>query len=221
MLKAVICDMDGTLGDTLPLCIESFQRIAEECTGRRPTADEVTAHFGKSDCGVLGALVGMHHDAAGLPIPRLVEIYESLHPQMAPAPFEGAVEMLRAVAAMGLRVGMITGKEGHTAAPTVRAFGMEGIFEFCGYGKPEGVSKHERLREVMELWQLQPDELIYVGDAPQDIIACHSVGVRIISAAWSPTCQGEATECERLKPEYRLNNFSDLLPLICQIKAQS
>lgn len=217
MLKAVLFDMDGTLGDTLPLCVEAYRQCVAECTGRTPSAEEVVSYFGLSDRGVLAGLLGMSPDDAALPIDRFVAAYERLHPELAPAPFPGAVEMLKAVKAAGLRVGLISGKEHYTALPTVKYYGMEGLFEWYGLGLPTHNCKAERLQQVMQLWGLEPHELIYVGDAPSDISLCHSVGVRIINAAWACTAPAEAAACTALNPEYRLNHFNELLPLILSL----
>ena len=217
MLKAVLFDMDGTLGDTLPLCVESYRQCVAELTGRTPDKDEVVSYFGLSDRGVLASLLGMTPDDPALPIDRFVAAYERLHPQLAPAPFPGAVEMLQAVKATGMRVGLISGKEHYTAMPTIKYYGMEGIFEWFGLGLPTHNCKAERLQQVMEHWGLQPLEIIYVGDAPSDIELCHSVGVRIINAGWAGTTQGDAEACLKLNPEYRLDNFNDLLPLILSL----
>ena len=59
MLKAVLFDMDGTLGDTLPLCVEAYRQCTAEITGRMPAAEEVVSYFGLSDRGVLAGLVGL------------------------------------------------------------------------------------------------------------------------------------------------------------------
>ncbi len=217
MLKAVLFDMDGTLGDTLPLCVEAYRQCVAECTGRTPSAEEVVSYFGLSDRGVLAGLLGLQPDDPALPIDRFVAAYERLHPALAPAPFPGALEMLRAVKAAGLRVGLISGKEHYTAMPTVSYYGMEGIFEWYGLGLPTHNCKAERLQQVMQLWGLQPHELIYVGDAPSDIELCHSVGVRIINAAWASTAAAEAQACLARHPEYRLTDFNELLPLILSI----
>ena len=143
--------------------------------------------------------------------------YERLHPELAPAPFPGAVEMLKAVKAAGLRVGLISGKEHYTAMPTVKNYGMDGLFEWYGLGLPSHNCKAERLQQVMQLWGLEPHEIIYVGDAPSDISLCHSVGVRIINAAWASTAAEDAAACTALNPEYRLSQFNDLLPLILNL----
>lgn len=214
MYKAIVFDMDGTLGDTLPLCVETFRRCVVEQTGKTPTTEAILQYFGKSDRGVLGALLGIHPDSPNLPITRFVEIYEELHPIWAPTPFPGAIELLRNLRESGLRLALITGKEAYTAEPTMKRFGMDDIFEWIGYGTPTHNCKDERLCELMQAWEMTPQELLYVGDAPSDIELCHKVGVSIINAAWANTAATEATRCLELAPEYRLNHFNELESLI-------
>ena len=217
MLKAVVFDMDGTLGDTLPLCVESFARCVEEHTGHRPSEEEVTAHFSVSDRGILSGLLGIHPEAPELPVARFAAIYEQLHAQYAPAPFPGAVEILHRLKAKGLRLALLTGKEACTALPTLRHFGMQGIFEEKLYGCPTHNCKAERLCELMERWGLAPEELIYIGDAPSDIDQSHRAGVRIICAAWSPNTETDLTDCQDTTPDYRLTTFAELEPLLATL----
>ena len=217
MLKAVMFDVDGTLGDSLPLCIETYRRVTEEVTGRRPEAAEVVSHFGLSDRGVLGKLVGKEPDDPALPLRRMVQIYEELHPTMAPAPFPGAVEMLIAVRAAGMRIGIISGKEAHTAVPTLRFFGLDDLYDWAAFGLPDRNVKAERLQEAMQVWNLQPHELVYVGDAPSDITMAHQAGVRIVNAAWAPAAAQEEQACLALHPDYRLTDMAELLPLLLKL----
>ena len=217
MIKAVMFDMDGTLGDTLPLCVEAYRTCVAEQGLPRPSAAEVVSHFGLSDRGVLAALLGMDPEDAALPVGHFVAVYERLHAALAPAPFAGAAEMLRAVKAAGIRVGIISGKEHYTAEPTIRFFGFDGLFEWRGFGLPTYNCKHERLEQVMREWQLTPEELVYVGDAPSDIELSHRAGVRIINAAWASTAAQDEAACLALHPDWRLNDFSELLPLILSI----
>ncbi len=213
-LRAVVFDLDGTLGDTLPLCTESFRRVAQEYTGVRLSDEDVVCHYGLSESGVIARLTGLDVTDPKLPLARFVEIYQELHPSWAPAPFEGSRELLDALCDAGLRIALITGKEDHSAISTLAFFGLKHYFDYCGYGDPHINCKHLRLLELMELWDMRPDELIYVGDAPSDIDCCRLAGVAIISAAWSPTCQGEAGECIAKNPDYRISDIKQLLPLL-------
>lgn len=217
MLKAVLFDMDGTLGDTLGLCVEAYRTCVEEVAGRRPSAEEVVSHFGLSDRGVLGALLGLHPDDARLPILHFKAVYERLHEALAPKPFEGAAEMLHALREAGLRIGIISGKEHYTAEPTIERYGFAPYIEWRGFGLPDHNCKHERLQQVMQEWQLSPEELVYVGDAPSDIELSHRVGVRIINAAWAVSAAQDEAACLALHPDYRLTDFSQLLPLLLSL----
>lgn len=217
MLKLVIFDMDGTLGDTLGLCIEAFRECVEEVSGRRPTAAEVEGYFGVSDRGVLGHLLGLDPESPELPVARLVEIYKRLHPRLAPAPFPGAGELLLRLRTEGLGTALITGKEAYTAEPTLEAFGMVGLFDHIGYGVPTHNCKDECMRRLLREFALLPEEVIYIGDAPSDIEHAHRVGIPVISAAWASTAAAVASACESLRPEYRLTNFDDLLPLLLRL----
>ncbi len=216
-LKAVIFDMDGTLGDTLPLCVAAYQRAAEEETGRRPSESEVVAHFGLSDRGVLGGLLHMGADDPALPLARFVAIYRELHRALAPVPFAGAVDMLRTLRARGLKLGLITGKEAWTAEPTLDVFGMQGLFDWRAYGCPYLNIKGAALEAALHHWGLAPQEVIYVGDAPSDIRLCHAAGVRIVNAAWAPGAAAEEDACLAEGPEWRLGSFEELLPLLLNL----
>lgn len=214
MLRTVIFDMDGTLGDTLPLCVETYRQCVQEETGVRPSAEEVTRHFGLSDRGVLGALLGMSPDDPALPMKHLVAVYESLHESFSPAPFEGVRELLPRLRDKGLKLGLISGKEDYTALPTLRVYGMTGMFEWMGLGKPTHNCKAERLQEAMAHWHLRACDMLYIGDAPSDITQCHEVGVPIVSAGWAPGAEESEAACLALHPDYRLKHLCELEPLI-------
>ncbi len=216
-LKAVIFDLDGTLGDTLPLCVETYRRCAEKLTGRCPSAAEVVSHFGLSDRGVLGALLGMGADDPALPTALLVSLYRELHHQFAPAPFPGAVNVLQTLRAHGFKLGLVTGKEALTADPTLDIFNMQGLFDWRAFGCPYLNIKASSLRAALKHWKLEPQEAIYVGDAPSDISLSHAAGLRIINAAWAPGAATEEAACLAEHPDFRLDSFDKLLPLILSL----
>ncbi len=45
-IKAVIFDLDGTLADTLPLCIQAFRQSVEPLIKRSISDDDIIATFG-------------------------------------------------------------------------------------------------------------------------------------------------------------------------------
>ncbi len=218
-IRTLVFDFDGTLADTLPLCVEAYRRITEEYTGTRPSAAEVESFFGLSDRGVLGGLIKIHPDAPELaaPLARFVDIYKELHPSIAPSPFTGVMAMLATLKEKGYRLALITGKEDFTGIPSLEYFKMLPYFEYCGYGEPDFNAKSLRLRELMAHFQLQPDELIYIGDAPSDITSCREVNVPIINAAWAEESDRYADDCIALNPTYRISNIAELQELLLSL----
>lgn len=210
MLRAVIFDMDGTLGDTLFLCVESYRRCVGELTGRTPETAEVEALFGVSDRGVLGGLLGMSPDDPKLPIEKFVEVYEELHEKYAPHPFAGVKELLGRLANAGLRLAVVTGKESYTALPTLRRFGLHDRFEMCLFGDPYCNAKAQRLREYVQRTGLDPQTILYVGDMPTDIQQARQAGVRVACAAWAPDAPRYEATCRALEPDAYVKTFEEL-----------
>ncbi|MGQ1947507.1 HAD family hydrolase [Geofilum sp. OHC36d9] len=56
-IKAVIFDLDGTLGNTIPLCIEAFRKSIEPLIGKKLSDQEITSTFGPSEEGTIKVLV--------------------------------------------------------------------------------------------------------------------------------------------------------------------
>jgi beta-phosphoglucomutase-like phosphatase (HAD superfamily) len=53
-LEGIICDLGGTLADTLPVCFVAFRQAIETLTGRRLSDEETLVHFGPSEEGRFG-----------------------------------------------------------------------------------------------------------------------------------------------------------------------
>ncbi|MDR1384534.1 MAG: HAD family hydrolase [Planctomycetaceae bacterium] len=188
MLKCVIFDMDGTIGDTLPFCVVAFRRTVEYFQKRKLSDEEIFAAFGPSDEGTLQMLIPEHFDEA---FSMYLQEYQKLHWEMCPQPFDGVRELLDLLKDQGLRLALVTGKGLPALKITLNVFQMENIFDAIEIGSPTGPNKPVGLRNVLQKLNLQPHEAIYIGDAITDITATKSVSIPIISAAWASTAEIE------------------------------
>ncbi|MCC8021668.1 MAG: HAD hydrolase-like protein [Akkermansiaceae bacterium] len=214
MLRAVFLDLDGTLGDTLPLCVEAFRRTLQAHGRGRVDDEAVTRYFGASDRGVLSSC---------LPEAETEELmreymghYLALHPVMAPAPFPWVRGMLAGFRTAGLRLALVTGKEPESAAATLSFFGLTSFFERIETGDPRRVVKGERMLALLGDWGLRPREALYVGDAPSDVEASRAAGVPIAAAAWAGTADKDALAAAG--PDYLLSDPSQLSGLVLRLR---
>ena len=52
-IKCVIFDLDGTVGDTVPLCIKAFKKSIEPLINKNVSDEEIIATFGPSEEGTI------------------------------------------------------------------------------------------------------------------------------------------------------------------------
>lgn len=190
MLKAVLFDLDGTLGDTLPLCLAAFRRAIEPLSGKKVTPEEIIATFGPSEEATVKALLPDRYDEG---IHAYWRRYAELH-GMCPAPFDGIRELLVFLRERGLRLGMVTGKAKRSADISMERFGLSPLFDDFEYGWIHGPRKPEAIRAVLARQGVLSGEAAYVGDTPSDITAAGEAGVAIYSAAWAGTVDGALRE---------------------------
>ncbi len=187
-LKAVIFDLDGTIANTLPLCISSFRSSIEPLAGRTVTDVEIIATFGPSEEGTIMALAPLHYNKG---VSEYLRIYEENH-DMCPAPFDGIPELLAALKEKEVRLAMVTGKGKASAVITLDKFGLSPFFGILEAGNPDGNRKVEGIEAILKAWgNVDKDEVVYVGDTPSDIVTCRQVGIPIVSAAWAETAEPE------------------------------
>jgi len=204
MIKAMLFDLDGTIGNTVPLCIKAFRKSIESFMGRNITDEEIVATFGPSEEGTIKALIPEHYEEG---IKQYLHYYKAFHKEC-PKPFDGIVEIIRVLKEKGILVAMVTGKGPKSVDITLEQFEMVDLFEYIEAGSISGNRKCEGITSVIEHFNINPEEAYYVGDAPNDILAARAAGVKIISAAWADMVYVE--ELERLKPDKLFRTIKEL-----------
>lgn len=208
-IRAVIFDLDGTLADTLPLCIRAFRQSIESLINRSVSDAEIIATFGPSEEGTIMKLAPDFYEQG---VAGYLHAYKTLH-HICPVPFDGIKEVLLNLKNKGVHISMVTGKGKHSTTISLEHFELAHFFEIIETGSPEGARKAEGIRLILDkLGGLEKDEIIYTGDAPADIVASRKVGIPVIAAAWADTAEPE--KLKELKPDkifYTVADFSDWL----------
>lgn len=134
------------------------------------------------------ALAPDHYDKG---VTDYLQHYEAFH-NLCPAPFEGIADLLETLKIKGVRIAMVTGKGKHSTAISLKQFDLAHYFEFIETGMPSGPRKPEGIQLILDHFSdINKEEIIYVGDAPGDIIASRTAGVPVVAAAWAETAEPE------------------------------
>lgn len=211
-LLGILFDLDGTLADTLPVCLQAFQETLQHYTAQSISMQELYPLFGPSEEGILRGLLP---DLAEDPYPRYLAAYERLH-RACRQPFEGVEEMLDELRGRGLRIAIATGKSRETAAISMRLLGLDSRVDRLETGFIDRGDKPELIRRVLRDWQILPAQAAYVGDLLSDLQAAEQAGVLPVGAAWAKTSPLQGAE---LKDGWRVfERVQDLTAWVCSLE---
>lgn len=193
MIRLVAFDLDGTIADTIPMCIEAFEKAVSPYAGHTLTKEEIIQTFGLNEIGMVKAVVKERWKDA---LRDFYIQYEKLHSQCN-TPFEGTIDLIKHLKSKGIIVALITGKGEKSCKITLKKLNMKHMFSDIMTGSEFKNCKSESLLILMRKYNLSSEECLYIGDAVSDVIASKNVGITCLSAAWS-----EAADKEEL---YKIN----------------
>jgi phosphoglycolate phosphatase-like HAD superfamily hydrolase len=199
-ISALIFDMDGTLGDTMPSIMIAMRETFERFAGRMYTDDEIIAMFGPSEEGMIGQRVPA--DVYEPALQFYLDRYAALH---ADAPFPGIRDLMSYLKERGMRIAVATGKGPGTAAISMHAYGLDEFIDRLETGSPHGAVKPELIQRVLAGWELTGDQAGYVGDMPSDMADARMAGVLPLGAAWS-----ESSSITEADTPYRFTSVDSL-----------
>jgi len=191
-IQGVLFDLDGTLGNTIPICLGAFRSAIEPFAGRAITDAEIIATFGPCEEGTVHVLAPGHAAEA---LAGYLHHYAILH-ESCTEPFAGIHEMLADLKTRGVKLALVTGKGPGSADISLERMNLAPYFEHIEVGSPLGPRKAEAITEILGRWGMEPSAAIYVGDAPSDIPSARRAGTYAIAAAWAASADPELLRAE-------------------------
>ena len=207
-MKNLIFDLDGTLGDTLPMCVNAFKKSVGSFLDRELPEEEITRHFGISEEGIISSLLPDREEEG---LSSFFRCYTELLEEN-PHPFPGVPELLENLQNKGHFITMVTGKCLKTAVITLEKYNIAHYFVDIYPGSPAGEVKDHCISELISKHDLDRAETIYIGDAVSDIIASKSCGIPVIAAAWASTANIPALQAA--EPDYLFTSFAEFSDFI-------
>jgi 2-phosphoglycolate phosphatase len=209
MYQAVIFDLDGTLIDSYPGILDSLN-YALTSLGRSPVdLVAVKKMVGKGLDHLISHAIGVEKLEEGKRLFR--DRYDQAH-LSGTFLLPDAVQTLSALQSKGIRMSVASNKPSDYTRKILEHLNLQKFFT-ASFG-PEQVKKTKpdpaMLQELMKRMNVEPAEVLYVGDMIMDIQTARNAGVAV---AVIPSGGNSRDELASASPDYLLDDLEQLLSL--------
>ena len=186
--KGVIFDIDGTLTYTNRLIFDSFNHITVKYLSKKYSDEEIIEFFGPTEEVILKQLCKENFEQARK---DYYDYYKANH-SIAQL-YDGIRELIIDLKKENVLLSIFTGKGRTSSLITLEELGLIEFFNLIVTGddvenhkpSPEGIIK------FLKKFNLNPQNVLMIGDAPSDIFAANESGVDVASAVWDSYSEEE------------------------------
>src|SRR4051794_4848016 len=187
-LKAVLCDLDGTLVDSAEDILVALNALLSELGLRRIDLPAIKMMIGDGVTNLLEralAATGGDPALAGALVPRFLAHYEPTAARST-RPYPGVPETLTALKARGLRIAVVTNKLEAVSREILEALALAELVDLLVGGDtlPERKPHPAPVLFALDRLGVAPGEAVMVGDNHHDVTAARAAGVRAIAVTY-------------------------------------
>ncbi len=207
--KYIFFDLDGTLIDTVPLILESFEHTFIKHFGVSRPEEETISYIGMPIWNHMNSIYPGQEEEL---ISTYME-YNLCRFERGIAIFLGIYNTLEELYKSGIIMGVITSRKKETTNKALNLFNIKQFFSYIITS--EDTDKHkphgDPIKKAMHLAGItNPAEILYVGDSTVDILCAKDAGTYSAAVAWTYNIVDRLLET---KPDFFLKTPGDLLIL--------
>lgn len=206
MIRTLLFDLDGTLIDTNPLILKSFEHtLSYYYPDRTFTEAELLPFIGPT---LEKSFSAMNTEQWK----EMVAFYRSYNIAMHDAlvlEYPGVLDGLRRLHEAGYKMAVVTSKSRRVALRGIELFGLTSLFDavIAADDVTEEKPAVEPFEKAMQLLGSTPDETIMVGDNDTDILGGKNAGLKTVAVGWA--IKGRAY-LEALEPDVIIDSMDHL-----------
>ncbi len=215
-VRAVLFDLDGTLLDTIHDLAEAANRMLAEL-GRpmRPLA-EIHSFVGKGIPHLVRRCMTENAAADEAEIEQAVALFQRHYAEVngrTTRIYDGVVETLQAMRAMGLKLACVTNKAGDFTRPLLERMGIDVHFDAVVSGDTLAVKKPDPavVRHACEAMGVAVGEALMIGDSANDAGAAQAAGMPVVLVRYG---YSEGRPVDTIPCDALLSSMPEVLPLI-------
>lgn len=203
--QTVLFDLDGTLADTIPLIVASYQHAFRSVLSEEVDESRARAWIGRP---LLPALLEEAPDH-GHDLDRAYREWNLANTARLIRRYDGVPEMLLALASASVRTAVATSKRRETARLALEGVGIDHLVDVVA--ALEDTTRHkpepDPLLHAAASLGVHPADCVYVGDATVDILAARAAGMAAVAVTWGA---GERVALVATDPDAVFDTVPDL-----------
>ena len=178
-IKTILFDFDGTVADTVGPVVDILNEIAPEFGLDQITEEELNRYRNQRNQDALKD-TGVPKYKVLLILRRTWKEINARIPSL--NPISGIEDVLRELKISGLQLGIVTTGLRDNVMKFLDNNNLD-MFDFVDSGSSM-FGKKKVLKRVLKEHELNPKEVIYIGDQTSDIEAAKNSGIKIIAVGW-------------------------------------
>lgn len=207
--RTVLFDLDGTLADTIPLIVASYQHAFRTVLGTVPSPERARSWIGRP---LLEALLEESPEH-GHELDRAYREWNLANTQRLIRRFPGVPELLVGLREAGVGTAVVTSKRRHTARLALAGVGIEGLVDVVA--ALEDTERHkpapDPLLHATGVLGVAPADCVYVGDAVVDVLAARAAGMAAVGVSWGA---GVRDEILAARPDALADSVEELAAIL-------
>jgi len=178
-IKYIIFDFDGTLADTLKFAIMISNRLSDRFNYKKITDDKLDDYRGMSAQELIKKSGIKYYKIPFVATQFKIEFKKVIDQLQA---FPEIPTMLEELS-KSFKIGILTSNAAENVNLFLKSNKLSDYITFVN-SQSRLYGKHISLRKIMSKYNLQKDNIVYVGDETRDIEATKKIGIKSISVTW-------------------------------------
>ncbi len=181
MYECVIFDVDGTLIDTEKASVLSLQKLLREEASIIDPGKDLSFIMGLTGVEALKRLGVKNVEAANIRWNQYLKDYYHWVKV-----FRDIEVLLEKLMSLGIKTGIVTSKTRQELKEDLGPFGLQKYFPFtvCADDTLRHKPDPEPILKIMDLGNVKPKQMIYIGDTENDLLAAKGAEVDFGLAVW-------------------------------------
>ncbi len=207
--KTVIFDFDGTLADSVELIVNLYNEHVSEF-GYDPIVAQEFSELRRMSYrkAMRKKRVKIYY------LPRIiVKLGREMRSRMDEVkPYPGIIKVLNDLQASGYRISVLTSNDLSLVTKFFKAHGFP-KFDFIVSEKTL-FGKEKAMRKIFKIYNITPDQVVYVGDEARDVTASRKARVKVVGVTWGI---GGKEGFEKAMPDIEVNTTDKLFSAITSL----